>query len=173
MVNVHQIAATLGAFLALVQAAPIASKPNIIFIHVDSMDGRTALPESPALTPNINRLASRGVRFDNTYCAAPECVPSRAAIWSGRRPDQTGVWSNGHGLLPDYPIIMEQVAQNGYDTNFIGRHDFLSGHHSLSANLSSWTRAVPKFAIPSLNQVSKTQKRFVFILGTGTTLTSV
>lgn len=149
MVNVRQIAATLGAFLAFVQAAPITSKPNIIFVHVDSMDGRTALPESPALTPNIDRLASRGVRFDNTYCAAPECVPSRAAIWSGRRPDQTGVWSNGHGLPPDYPIIMEQVAKNGYDTNFIGRHDFLSGHHSLSANLSSWTRAVPKFAIPS------------------------
>ena len=149
MANVRQIAATLGAFLALVQAAPIASKPNILFVHVDSMDGRTALPESPALTPNIDRLASRGVRFDNTYCAAPECVPSRAAIWSGRRPDQTGAWSNGHGLPPDYPIIMEQVAKNGYDTNFIGRHDFLSGHHSLSANLSSWTRAVPKFAIPS------------------------
>ena len=135
--------------LVLVHPALMFDKPNVIFVHVDSMDGRTALPESPALTPNIDRLASRGVRFDNTYCAAPECVPSRAAIWSGRRPDQTGVWSNGHGLTPNYPIIMNKVAEVGYDTNFIGRHDFLSGSHSLSANLSSWTRAVPKFAIPS------------------------
>ena len=45
--------------------------------------------------------------------------------------------------------LWSTVAQNGYDTNFIGRHDFLSGSHSLSANLRSWTRAVPKFAIPS------------------------
>lgn len=137
------------AFLMLVDSVSIATKPNVIFVHVDSMDGRTALQESPALTPNIDHLAERGVRFENTYCAAPECVPSRAAIWSGRRPDQTGVWSNGHGLTPNYPIIMKHLEENGYDTNFIGRHDFLSGSHSLSANLSSWTRAVPKFAIPS------------------------
>lgn len=149
MTGVCWIAAISVGLLALTQAAPTFTKPNVIFVHVDSMDGRTALPESPALTPNIDRLASRGVRFDNTYCVAPECVPSRAAIWSGRRPDQTGAWSNGHGLSKDYPIIMQKVAENGYDTNFIGRHDFLSGSHSLSANLSSWTRAVPKFAIPS------------------------
>lgn len=142
-------AVILGTLLMLVDCVSVSSKPNIIFVHVDSMDGRTALPESPALTPNIDQLASRGVRFDNTYCASPECVPSRAAIWSGRRPDQTGAWSNGHGLSPNYPIIMKLLADNGYDTNFIGRHDFLSGSHSLSANLSSWTRAVPKFDIPS------------------------
>ena len=147
--TIMKLASHLVALFTLVHVASMSSKPNVIFVHVDSMDGRTVLPGSPALTPNIDRLASRGVRFDNTYCAAPECVPSRAAIWSGRRPDQTGVWSNGHGLPPDYPIIMEQVAKVGYDTNFIGRHDFNSGHHSLSANLSSWTRAVPNFAIPS------------------------
>ena len=149
MERAHQIAVMLEFLAFTVQAASTSSKPNIIFVHVDSMDGRTALPESPALTPYIDQLASRGVRFDNTYCASPECVPSRAAIWSGKRPDQTGVWSNGHGLSPDYPIITSQVAKNGYDTNFIGRHDYLSGSHSLSANLSSWTRAVPKFVIPS------------------------
>lgn len=130
-------------------ALPLPDKPNIIFVHVDSMDGRTALPDSPALTPNIDQLASRGVLFQNTYCASPECVPSRSALWSGRRTDQTGAWSNGHGLSANYPIIMDRVAANGYDTLFIGRHDFLSGSHSLSANLSSWTRAVPDFAIPS------------------------
>ena len=126
-----------------------SSTPNIIFIHVDSMDGRTALEDSPALTPNLDRLAKRGVRFDNSYCAAPECVPSRSALWSGRRPDQTGAWANGHGLPADYPIIMEQVAKAGYDTQFIGRHDFNSGHHSISANLTTWVRPVPNFAIPS------------------------
>ena len=147
----------------------LPKKPNIIFVHVDSMDGRTALPDSPALTPNIDRLASRGVRFDNTYCASPECVPSRSALWSGRRTDQTGAWSNGHGLPPNYPIIMDHVADNGYDTLFISRHDFLSGHHSLSANLSSWTRAVPNFAILSESHPQADITRCV----TGKHLTSV
>ena len=135
--------------LGTVMAASLQEHPNIIFVHVDRMDGRTALSDSAALTPNIDKLAERGVRFDNTYCASPECVPSRSAIWSGRRTDQTGAWSNGHGLPYDYPIIMDRVAASGYETKFIGRHDFNSGHHSLSANLSSWTRAVPDFAIPS------------------------
>lgn len=149
MIMNWSVVVTFSIFFVLVESAQIPSKPNIIFIHVDSMDGRTALPESPALTPNIDHLAKRGVRFDNTYCASPECVPSRAALWSGRRPDQTGAWSNGQGLTPDYPIIMKILEQNGYDTNFIGRHDYLSGTHTISAKLSSWTRAVPKFSIPS------------------------
>ncbi|XP_065178830.1 arylsulfatase K-like [Sycon ciliatum] len=145
------VGVTLQALLGC-EAAPTAAcgaTPNIIFIHVDSMDGRTALEDSPALTPNLDKLARRGVRFDNTYCASPECVPSRSALWSGRRPDQTGVWANGHGLPPDYPIIMEQVSKVGYDTQFIGRHDFSGKHHTLSANLSTWVRPVPYFAIPS------------------------
>lgn len=145
----------LAAF-AITALASLPDHPNIIFVQVDSMDGRTALPSSPALTPNIDRLAARGVRFDNAYCAAPECVPSRAALWSGRRTDQTGAWANGHGLPPDYPIIMRQVEVVGYDTMFIGRHDFLSGSHSLSANLSTWVRAVPNFAIPSEDRPKST-----------------
>jgi arylsulfatase A-like enzyme len=47
-----------------------------------------------AVTPNIDRLAARGVLFTNAHCASPACQPSRAAVFTGLMPEKTGVWSN-------------------------------------------------------------------------------
>ncbi|MGI9336723.1 MAG: sulfatase-like hydrolase/transferase [Gammaproteobacteria bacterium] len=46
------------------------------------------------LTPNIDRIASRGVRFANAYCSSPLCCPSRASLATGLYPHQTGYWDN-------------------------------------------------------------------------------
>src|SRR6187402_1447454 len=73
-------------------------RPNVLFIAVDDLNhwvgylGRNA----QTITPNIDRLASRGVRFTRSYCAAPVCNPSRAALMSGLRPSTTGVYDNGN-----------------------------------------------------------------------------
>jgi arylsulfatase A-like enzyme len=73
-----------------------SSRPNVLFIAVDDLNhwvghlGRNV----QASTPNIDRLASRGVTFTRAYCAAPACNPSRAALMSGLRPSTTGVYHN-------------------------------------------------------------------------------
>jgi arylsulfatase A-like enzyme len=97
---------TLGCLLAMGEtpdllaagATPGAKRPNVLFIAVDDLNhwvGYTGR-NPQTTTPNIDRLASRGVRFTHSYCAAPVCNPSRAALMSGLRPSTTGVYENGN-----------------------------------------------------------------------------
>ncbi len=77
-------------------------KPNVLFIAVDDLNhwvgylGRNKQTK----TPNIDRLAQRGVRFTHSYCAAPVCNPSRTALMSGLRPFSSGVYDNGDDWRP-------------------------------------------------------------------------
>ena len=86
----------LGVFLPL-RESQAAEKPNVLFIAIDDMnDGIGPLGGHPqAKTPNLDRLAKRGVVFANAHCAAPLCNPPRAAVFSGKQPFETGVISNG------------------------------------------------------------------------------
>jgi len=86
----------LCLLLSLFSVSHAAEKPNVLFIAVDDLnDWIGCMKGHPqALTPNMDRLAARGVLFTNAHCAAPACNPSRAAVFSGRMPNVTAVWSN-------------------------------------------------------------------------------
>ena len=92
----------LLSFLALLGVATFfgcattTERPNVLFIAVDDLnDWIGCMGGHPqAMTPNIDRLAKRGVLFTNAHCVAPACNPSRAAVFSGRLPQVTGVWAN-------------------------------------------------------------------------------
>ena len=102
--------------------------PNVLFIAVDDLnDWVGCLGGHPqALTPNIDRLAARGVLFTNAHCAAPACNPSRAAVFSGRMPHASGVWSNDSGqrldrVFPDARLLPTSFAETGYVTLGTGK----------------------------------------------------
>lgn len=103
------------------------TRPNVLFIAIDDLnDWIGPLGGHPqALTPNMDRLAARGVVFSNAHCAAPACNPSRAALFSGLMPDKTGVWSNGSGsiekLKPDAKMMSQAFAEAGYTTLGTGK----------------------------------------------------
>ena len=82
-----------------------ADRPNVLFVVVDDLNHWVGyLGRNPqTLTPNIDKLAMRGVRFTHSYCAAPVCNPSRAAVMSGRRPNTTGVYNNNDDYRPVIP----------------------------------------------------------------------
>lgn len=90
------LALILASVLPAQAAEQAPSRPNVLFIAVDDLNhwvgylGRN----KQTITPNIDRLAARGVRFTRSYCAAPVCNPSRAALMTGMRPSTTGVYSN-------------------------------------------------------------------------------
>src|SRR5688572_22415360 len=88
------IATTASPLLARQQKA---AKPNVLVIAVDDLNHwvRHLGRYNQVVTPNIDRLAARGVTFANAYAAAPVCNPSRAALMSGLRPSTTGVYNNG------------------------------------------------------------------------------
>lgn len=116
-----------AAVSSLPASARSADKPNILFIAVDDLnDWIGCLQGHPqALTPNMDRLAARGVLFTNAHCAAPACNPSRAALFSGKMPNATGVWSNQSGrierLSPESTLLPEAFAMSGYATLGTGK----------------------------------------------------
>ena len=87
----------LAVALCLTRGATAADRPNVLFIAVDDLNHwMSHLNRNPqARTPNLDRLAGRGVTFTNAHCAVPACEPSRCALMSGRRPWGSGCYRNG------------------------------------------------------------------------------
>ncbi|OUR83076.1 sulfatase, partial [Colwellia psychrerythraea] len=103
------------------------NKPNIVMLLVDDF-GRQDLSvygSSFYETPNIDKLATQGMRFDNAYVAHPRCVPSRVAIFSGSYPTRYGVPQGervGKHQLPLSAVTFgEHLKDAGYDTAYIGK----------------------------------------------------
>ena len=95
------------------------SPPNILFISLDDLnDWVGCLGGHPqTLTPNIDRLAASGVLFRNAYTAAASCNPSRAAIFTGKAPARSGLYSNLQKLrevMPDEVLMPRHFANHGY-----------------------------------------------------------
>ncbi len=94
-----------------------ASRPNVVMIAVDDMcDWIEPLGSSMAQTPNLNRLAEKGVVFSNAHTAGIYCAPSRAAIFTGRYASTTGCYSNQIYFKshPEYKPMQLALKEGGY-----------------------------------------------------------
>lgn len=101
-------------------------QPNVLFIAVDDLnDWISCLGGHPdCKTPNIDRLAARGLLFTNSHCAAPACNPSRAALLTGIRPSSSGVYLNSQPWRPamQSAVTLPQHFRNhGYQANGSGK----------------------------------------------------
>lgn len=98
-------------------------KPNILFIITDQQRADTLGAYGSALhaTPTLDRMAAAGCRFDRAYCNNPLCMPSRAAILTGRYPGACGVRNNGVVAYPDQPLLPERLSAAGYHTAALGK----------------------------------------------------
>lgn len=110
---------TLSAHPLLAQQTSVA-KPNILFIAIDDLnDWVGCLGGYPGKvhTPNIDRLAKKGILFTQAYCSSPMCNPSRTALWTGKRPSTTGVygqysqWDDNRTTIK---TIFQLFKDNGY-----------------------------------------------------------
>src|SRR4051812_141981 len=74
-------------------APPTSPRLNVLFFAIDDLrPDLGCYGDAHAKTPNIDRLAARGVVFTHAYCQQAVCSPSRSSLMTGRRPDATGVW---------------------------------------------------------------------------------
>jgi iduronate 2-sulfatase len=76
--------------------ATLPTRPNVLFIAIDDLNHwvRYLDRNDQVKTPNLDRIAQRGLHFTRSYCAAPVCNPSRAALMSGLLPSTSGVYDN-------------------------------------------------------------------------------
>ena len=97
--------------------------PNILFITCDQLrkDTLGCYGDGIVKTPNIDKIARRGVCFDNTFAAYPVCAPNRASIATGRYPSVHGLRQNGIALSQNELTMMEVCRRAGYRTYGVGK----------------------------------------------------
>jgi arylsulfatase len=101
----------------------MSKKPNILIINTDQMraDAMGAASNSYIMTPNIDRLAERGMLFNRAYCGVPTCTPSRTALFTGRYPHATGTWQVGHELGDEEITLCDYLKPLGYKNIALGK----------------------------------------------------
>ena len=110
-----------------------SQRPNIIYIMTDDMGwgDLSGYGRKDYQTPNLDKLASQGIKFVNAYSAAPICTPTRIAFITGRYPARTPVGllepltgskkDSAYGLTTDYPSVASLMKSSGYETALIGK----------------------------------------------------
>lgn len=140
--NRHACLLILLAALGARTAASEQPQPNVLFIAIDDMNDWTGFlgGHEQAITPNMDRLARRGVNFTNAHCVAPACSPSRNALLFGVEPFHSGLYpfyeleKIPDEVLAPYTSLPQLFKENGYDTFGAGKI-----HHGSKAMPKEWT----------------------------------
>lgn len=123
---IRQLAAsTLLASATRLQAAPPSDqrRPNILWIMTDQQfaGAMSCTGARGLLTPAMDGIAARGMRFEKAYCSNPICVPSRASMITGKYPHEIGVTTNYRQHDIDAPSVGDLMRQAGYRTGYVGK----------------------------------------------------
>ncbi len=121
-----------------------AGQYNVLFIVVDDLRPMLGCyGHSEMHTPNIDKLAERGILFNRSYCQIPLCHPSRTSMLTGLRPDTTRVFFNGNDFrekLPDAVTLPQHFKAHGYHTQSVGKigHNAAAQDDANSWSVPSW-----------------------------------
>ena len=103
-------------------------KPNILVFMADHYRWDMAPPYQRAITPNLDKIAEKGLTFDHAYCPSPHCCPSRASFFTGLYPSEHGVWNNvgvgntlSRGLYDHKKLFSDYLLKEGYDLYYSGK----------------------------------------------------
>lgn len=112
---------TIFNFFFLIQVT--TAKTNFVLVMADDQGwGQTGYYNHPILeTPNLDAMASNGLRFDRFYAGGPVCSPTRATVLTGRTHDRTGVFDHGYALRKQEKTLPLALKNTGYATAHFGK----------------------------------------------------
>ncbi len=123
------------------------ARMNVLMIAVDDLNNRIGCYGDPVVkTPNIDRLARQGVRFDRSYCNYPLCNPTRTSLLSGKRPETTRIFNNNtppRTHLGNVVFLPEYFKANGYFTARVGKIAHGRYEQAVSWDISESSAGVP------------------------------
>jgi iduronate 2-sulfatase len=135
-------------FYAALSLDLTAKHPHVLFIAIDDLRPELGCYGSEIVkSPNIDRLAKEGRRFNRAYCQQSICGPSRASLMTGSRPDEIGIIENMayfREVNPEIVTLPQHFIQNGYETVYCGK----IYHGRMTDEQYSWSRK------PAWNQIS-------------------
>jgi iduronate 2-sulfatase len=130
----------LATTLALA-AARGETRPNVLLILVDDLKPALgAYGDKHAITPHLDKLAARGMRFDLAYCNTAVCAPSRFNLMTGSRSTSLGIYGFGSDFrrpFPDAVTLPQHFARHGYSTQALGKVFHIG--HGCNDDKPSWT----------------------------------
>jgi len=131
----------LLAILSLLAGSLLfGQRPNVLFIAIDDLRPELGCYGSViAKSPNLDKLAKEGMRFDRAYCQQAICSPSRASLMTGARPDQIGVIENTayfRELNPEIVTLPQHFIKHGYEAVYCGK----IYHGRMTDDKHSWSR---------------------------------
>lgn len=118
-------------------------RKNVLFILVDDLNNFFHHDGERPHTPNLDKLAGRGRRFDRAYCQVALCNPSRASLMTGLHPYELGIWTNEphfRGMYPKIKTLPQYFKDQGYHSVGIGKI-FHNWGQSIEGDPDSWSEA--------------------------------
>lgn len=101
-------------------------RPNILLIMADQLSAPfLSFHGGPAITPNIDRLASEGTNFTSAYSNSPLCAPARFAMMSGQLNSKIGAYDNASEFPASVPTFAHHLRADGYQTSLVGKMHFV------------------------------------------------
>ena len=161
------LSATLGGTLALAAQR----KYNVLFFAVDDLNTRLGCYGADVISPNIDAIARRGVRFDRAYCQYPLCNPTRSSLLTSRRPPTTRILDNNvwfRDTMPDVVTLPQLFKENGYWTAQTGKifHGGLDDNRAWTVGGTPLRRQAPRTGAAQKDR-QKTADRWVKLDGEG------
>ena len=123
----------------------IKKKSNIIFILSDQQrwDTLGCYGQQLPVTPNLDKMAAQGIRFEYAFTCQPLCGPARACLQTGKYPTQLGCFRNGIALPLAERTIAHILSENGYKVGYIGKWHLASNKNLGDLDVDFRTKAVP------------------------------
>jgi arylsulfatase A-like enzyme len=148
--------------LVIAPSARSQPKPNILFIPIDDLKPIAGCYGGPAITPNLDKLASRGILFNRAYCQQALCSPSRSSLMTGRRPDATKVFdleTHFRKALPDVVTLSQHFKNNGYVAAAVGKIYHPGFDDEPSWSIPNKYKLGPTFGDPNLMEELKKERQ--------------